>query len=75
MQFSLSVYDHGRKNHCPSMRRFLLDSGDASEKYSKDPLGSALMVLLPSVQLTGQTSPYLSLTERVSWTNRDPTVQ
>ena len=51
---------HGRQNHCPSMRRFLLVSGDALEKYSKDPLGSALMVLLPSVQFAGQTSPYLS---------------
>jgi hypothetical protein len=48
------------------MRRFLLASGEASEKYSRDPLGSALIVLPPSVQLAGHTSPYLSWAERIS---------
>ena len=30
---------------------------EALEKYSSEPLGSALIVLLPSCQLAGQTSP------------------
>lgn len=30
---------------------------DAVEKYSKEPFGSALIVLLPSCQFAGQTSP------------------
>lgn len=35
-------------------------------KYSKDPLGSALIVLEPSCQLAGQTSPCSSCTCRMS---------
>jgi hypothetical protein len=36
----------------------------ALSKYSNDPFGSAFIVLEPSVQFAGQTSPYLSCVSR-----------
>ena len=53
--------NRGRDNQS-TRARFLLTfpfAPEAStlEKYSSEPLGSALIVLLPSCQLAGQTSP------------------
>ena len=36
------------------------------EKYSSEPLGSAFIVLEPSLQLAGQTSPYFSCRMRIA---------
>ena len=51
--------DQNRRMGNQSTRaRFLLTFPFSTlEKYSSEPLGSAFIVLLPSLQLAGQTSP------------------
>ena len=44
----------------------------ADEKYSREPLGSALMVLPPSCQFAGQTSPCSSCRRQEAATISDP---
>lgn len=44
----------------------------ADEKYSREPLGSALMVFPPSCQFAGQTSPCSSCRRREAATISDP---